>query len=79
MPITPIQDKTINRQVQAKIAGRGLGSPCRIAVLTLKGEVTLTGSVQYAQQKITAVQAANGVSGVKRVVDRLVVKAVAKY
>jgi osmotically-inducible protein OsmY len=79
MPITPVQDKTITRQVQGKLAGRGLGLPCRIAVETIKGEVTLTGSVQYAQQKTNAVQAISGLSGVRRVVDRLVVKAVAKF
>jgi len=79
MPITPVQDKTITRQVQGKIAGRGLGSPCRIAVETIKGEVTLSGTVQYAQQKTTAVQAATGISGVRRIVDRLVVKPVTRY
>ena len=79
MPITPVQDKTITRQIQSRLAGRGLISPCRIVVETMKGEVTLTGSVQYAQQKSTAVQAANGISGVRRVVDRLVVKVVAKF
>jgi osmotically-inducible protein OsmY len=76
---TPIQDKTITRQVQGKIAGRGLGPPCRISVDTTKGEVTLTGTVQYAQQKQTAVQATSGISGIRRVIDRLTVKTVAKY
>ncbi len=79
MPITPVQDKTITRQVEGKIAGRGLGPPCRIAVGTIKGEVTLTGTVQYPQQKHTAVQAASGISGIRRVVDRLTVKNVPKY
>jgi osmotically-inducible protein OsmY len=75
MPITPIQDKTITRQVEGRIAGRGLKSPCRITVATIKGEVTLSGTVQHTQQKSTAVQAATGISGVRRVVDRLTVKA----
>jgi osmotically-inducible protein OsmY len=76
---TPIQDKSITRQVQGKIASRGLNSPCRITVETVKGEVTLTGSVQYAQQKSAAVQAASSISGARRIVDRLVVKTVAKF
>jgi len=79
MPITPIQDKTITRQVQGKLTGRGLGSPCHIAVETIKGQVTLTGSVKYAQQKTTAVQAVSGIAGVRHVIDRLTVKAVAKF
>jgi len=75
---TPIQDKTITRQVAGKLAGRGINSPCRVVVDTIKGQVTLTGTVQYAHQKTTAAQLAHGISGVKRVIDRLIVKAVAK-
>jgi osmotically-inducible protein OsmY len=78
MAITPVPDNSITRHVEGRIAGRGLGSPCRIAVATVKGEVTLSGTVQYSQQKSTAVQMANGVAGVRRVVDRLVVKATTK-
>lgn len=79
MPITPIQDKTITRHVQGRIASRGLRSPCHIIVDTIKGEVTLSGTVQYNQQKSMAVQAASGIGGVRRVVDRLSVKTVVKY
>jgi osmotically-inducible protein OsmY len=79
MGITPVQDRTITRQVAGKLAGRGLNSPCRIAVQTNKGDVTLSGSVQYLQQKACAVQAANAISGVRHVIDRLIVKAVANY
>jgi osmotically-inducible protein OsmY len=79
MAVTPIQDKTITRQVQGKIAGRGLGVPCRIVVATLKGEVTLSGTVQYDQQKSAASQVARGISGVRRVVDHLVVKGPVKW
>ena len=79
MAITPVQDKTITRQVMGKLAGRGLNSPCKVVVDTIKGQVTLSGTVQYAHQKTTAAQAANGISGVKRVIDKLVVKTVVKY
>jgi osmotically-inducible protein OsmY len=79
MAITPVQDRTITRQVQSKLMGRGLGVPCRIAVETSKGEVTLSGSVQQAQQKATAVQLTSGISGVRRVIDRLIIKLAIKY
>jgi osmotically-inducible protein OsmY len=79
MGITPVQDKTITRQVQDRIAGRGLKSPCRIEVQTSKGQVTLTGSVQYLQQKACAVSAASAISGVRHVIDRLIVKTVPKF
>lgn len=79
MATTPVQDRTIIRQVQGKIAGRGLGSPCHVVVESRNGAVTLTGSVQHAHQKSAAVQAANGIAGVRQVIDRLIVKAVVKY
>jgi osmotically-inducible protein OsmY len=79
MAITPVQDRTITRQVQSSIAGRGVGSPCRVDVQVNKGEVTLNGTVQYTHQKSAAVQAASSVAGVRRVVDRLTVKAVVRY
>ncbi len=79
MAITPIQDKTINRQVEGKISSRGLGSPCRILVNTNKGEVTLTGTVQRESQRTTAVQAATSIAGVRRVHDRMTIKVIAKY
>jgi osmotically-inducible protein OsmY len=71
MAITPVQDKTITRQVQSKIAGRGLGIPCRITVAAIKGQVTLSGSVQYEAQRETAAQVTRGVAGVRGVIDRL--------
>lgn len=79
MAITPVQDRTITRHVQSKLMGRGLGVPCRITVGTSKGEVTLSGSVQQPQQKATAVQLTSGISGVRRVIDRLIVKLAIKY
>ena len=79
MGFTPIQDSTITRHVQGKLASRGLNSPCRIVVQTSKGDVTLSGSVQYQHQKACAVHTAIGISGVRHVLDRLTVKAVAHF
>jgi len=79
MGATPISDQSITRQVENRLSGRGLSSPCHVAVETKNGEVTLSGSVQYAHQKGTAVQVANVISGVRRVIDRLIVKTAAKY
>jgi hypothetical protein len=79
MGTTPISDQSITRQVENRLSGRGLSSPCHVAVETKNGEVTLSGSVQYAHQKGPAVQVANVISGVRRVIDRLIVKTAAKY
>lgn len=79
MAATQITDRSITQQVQNRLAGRGLSSPCRVVVATLNGQVTLTGSVRQLHQKTSAVQAASAISGVRRVIDQLIVKAAAKF
>jgi osmotically-inducible protein OsmY len=64
-------DQVITNQVQLKLANRGIRFPCNVSVQTKKGEVTLTGTVQFAHQKSAAIQAATGVTGVKRVTDSM--------
>jgi osmotically-inducible protein OsmY len=66
-------DQTITNQVLLKLANRGIRSPCTVAVQTNKGEVTLSGTVQYSHQKAAAVQAATGITGVRRVIDNTTV------
>jgi osmotically-inducible protein OsmY len=68
-----IPDARISERVSQLIAGRGLRAPCRVTVKTLKGEVTLSGTVQYSHQKAAAVQVSKGSPGVRRVIDRLTV------
>lgn len=68
------EDEKINRQVVNKLASRGITNPCRVAVSSLKGEVTLTGTVQHQHQRKAAEQAATGITGVRRVQNQLVVK-----
>ena len=68
------EDTKIVMQVTNKLAGRGVTNPCKVAVASSKGLVTLSGSVQHVHQKKAAEQAATGVTGVKRVNNLLVVK-----
>ncbi len=72
-------DQKITTDVEMKIANRGLRSPCKVAVNTKNGEVTLTGTVQYAHQKAAAVQAATSVAGVRRVTDQTTVGAKRRF
>jgi osmotically-inducible protein OsmY len=62
-------DQTITNQVLLKLAKRGFRSPCAVKVQTKQGEVTLSGTVQFSHQKAAAMQAATGVTGVRRVID----------
>ena len=50
-------------------------SPCRIAVASRKGDVTLSGTIQFEHQRIAALHAARGIDGVRRVMDQLKVQA----
>jgi osmotically-inducible protein OsmY len=68
------QDRAIVQQVTQRLETRGLRSPCRIDVQVRNGEVTLTGQIQFAQQRSTAMSAASTATGVRQVVDRLTIK-----
>ena len=61
--------------VNSKLAMRGIRTPCAVTVTVARGEATLTGTVVQPHQKMSAAQIAQGVNGIKRVHNQLVVKA----
>jgi osmotically-inducible protein OsmY len=65
------QDHAITQKVSQRLASRGMRSPCRIGVVTSRGNVTLSGMIQYEHQRRSAVQLTRGVDGVQRVLERL--------
>lgn len=71
-------DQKICTMISNKLAARGIRAPCNVMVSSNNGEVTLSGTVVQAHQKVAARHAAEGIQGVKRVYERLTVKAVAK-
>ena len=71
----PISDETINKNVGRQLAACGLRSPCHIQAQTRRGEVTLSGTVQFVHQRNAAVQAIRAVEGVRRIVEKIKVKA----
>ena len=68
-------DGKLVQLVNGKLAMRGFRSPCNITVTSARCEVTLCGTVPQAHQKMSAAQVAQGITGVKRVHNQLVVKA----
>lgn len=78
MPPAPVSERALIQQVSQKLANRGIRSPCRVQVQSRNGDVTLSGTVQFAHQKGAALQLVNAISGVRRVIDQLVVKAAVK-
>lgn len=71
---SPVSDGAIVRQVNNKLASRGVRAPCHVMVNSKNGDVTLSGNVQFAHQKGAAMHAAAGVSGVRRVIDQMTVQ-----
>ncbi len=68
-------DIKLTQAVINKLAMRGIRSPCKVTVTVDKGLATLSGTVTQAHQKMAAQAVASGTSGIKRVVNQLVVKA----
>jgi osmotically-inducible protein OsmY len=68
------KDDRITRQVNNKLASRGFGSQSDVTVQASNGLVTLSGSVQDAHQKRAAANAISGITGIRRVIDQLIVK-----
>jgi hyperosmotically inducible protein len=69
-----IDDSTLTASVKTALARDKLGNLTRIDVDTVNGVVTLTGVVPTPADKSRAVQIAQSVNGVKKVVDNLQVQ-----
>lgn len=68
-------DSKLVQSVTSKLSMRGFRPPSNVQVACANGQVTLTGTVPLAHLKLSAAQVAQGVTGVKRVVNQITVKA----
>ena len=68
-------DIRLAQSVIQELTVKGISSPCKVTVTVDKGLATLTGTVAQAHQKTAASAVATGTSGIKRVMNQLVVKA----
>jgi osmotically-inducible protein OsmY len=68
-------DIKLTQSVINQLAMQGIRTPCKVTVTVDKGLATLSGTVTQAHMKMAATSIASGTSGVKRVVNQLVVKA----
>ena len=69
------QDPIISQKVSERLSNMGVRAPCRVRVVSDKGNVTLSGTIQYEHQRQIAVRAGKSVPGVLRVVDQMQVVA----
>lgn len=70
-----VDDSTITLKVKSKLAGDSQTSAIRIGVDTVKGVVTLSGTVPSNKEKDEADKVAKSTEGVKRVVNDITVNA----
>ena len=66
-----VDDVAITTAVKAKLAADRIKTLARVSVDTIQGVVTLTGTVETAEQKKHAEEVARGVKGVSKVVNNL--------
>jgi osmotically-inducible protein OsmY len=69
-----VDDTAITTAVKAKLAKDKIKTLVRVSVDTVGGVVTLTGTVESADQKKHAEEVARGVKGVSKVVNDLQIK-----
>jgi osmotically-inducible protein OsmY len=65
-------DKELLKTVNRKLDRAGGGSQSRVSAAVRQGTVTLSGSIQYENQRTPIVKAASSVAGVRNVVDQLI-------
>ena len=69
-----VSDKTLLKKVNQRLARGSLGSQSHVTAMVRNGQATLSGSIQYENQRRPALRAASGVDGVSGVVDQLQVQ-----
>jgi osmotically-inducible protein OsmY len=65
------QDPMISQKVNEALSKMGVRAPSRVTVASNRGNVTLSGTIQYEYQRQSAVRAIKAVAGVQRVVDQM--------
>jgi osmotically-inducible protein OsmY len=64
-------DKTLQKAVNKRLQRSGAGAQSGLIATVLHGNVTLTGKLRYASQRLSIVKALRGVSGVRQVNDQM--------
>lgn len=56
-------DPKITQNITQRLSGCGIRAPSRVAISSVGGQVTLSGTIQYEHQRQQAMKAVQGVSG----------------
>ena len=66
-----VPDRTLLKTVNRRLDRTGTGSQSKIIAAVQRGMVTLTGNLQYENQRNPIVKAIRSVAGVRQVIDQL--------
>ncbi|MBW3595997.1 MAG: BON domain-containing protein [Planctomycetes bacterium] len=67
-------DKSLLQKVNQRLSRTGTGGKTRVVATVRRGDVTLSGTLQYEIQRKNLLRAATSVQGVRRVVDQMTVE-----
>ena len=70
----PVADKALLKKINQRLERTGLGSRSRVTVTIRRGQVSLSGNIQYEHQRRPALKAVGSLQGVRGVVDHLQVQ-----
>ncbi|MGE0760833.1 MAG: BON domain-containing protein [Pirellulaceae bacterium] len=68
-----VPDKSILQKVNQKLSRLG-GAQGKVLASIVRGDVTLSGTIQYEMQRASIMKVAASVPGVKRVIDQMKTK-----
>ena len=66
-----VSDKALLKSVNRRLDRTGTGSQTRLTATVQRGTVTITGKLQYDNQRVPIMKAIRSVAGVRNVVDQL--------
>lgn len=71
MAISEVSDRTILQKVNQRLERMSSGAQSRITASVSRGDVTISGTLQYEMQRSPLIRAATSVPGIRRVIDHL--------
>ncbi len=66
-----VPDQALLKTVNRRLVRTGTGSQSKVTAAVQRGTVTLSGKLQYENQRNSIVKAIKSVSGVRQVIDQL--------
>jgi len=73
-----VPDKALLKKINQRVLRAGMSSQSKVTVTIRNGHVTLSGTLQYANQRRTLLRVASSIEGVRSVTDQMQLKTLEK-